>query len=134
MRMETELLALHESGERAFRERPAPAAVVSWLCAEGPGRLLPFSRDLSPGEWRALRLALKEHVIGANIRRCLEASGGAAGPLLLCGGGAADDELVAAVSDALLDAGISVSRANVAGCCGSRYAVALGAALSVASD
>lgn len=131
MRLETEMLALHESGERVFRTTPAPTGSVAWLCVEGPGRLLPFSSTLSPGEWQALRRALKEHVLGANIRRCLGASDETGAPLLLCGGGAADEELVAAVTDGLHALGIPVSRANVAGCQGPRYAVALGAAMSI---
>jgi hypothetical protein len=131
VRMESELLATHESGERVFQELAAPMSTVSWLCARGPGRLLPFSTALAPGDWRALRLALKQHVIGANIRRCLGFVEDAGTPLLLCGGAALDDELVAAVTDALHASGVSVSRADVAGRLGPRYAVALGAALSL---
>ena len=50
----------------------------------------PFSDRLAPEEWRALRLAIKQQVIGANVGRCLKwlrgvDAGGRPSTLLLCG-------------------------------------------------
>jgi hypothetical protein len=56
------------------------------LAAPGPTGLLPFDREHSPAEWRAIRLRLKEAVFAANLRRALRTLGGPLPQVLLVGG------------------------------------------------
>lgn len=110
-RLETPHLLLGEDGGRRFADRPAPPAAVGSLVVPGPAGLLPFSRDLAPAEWRALRLRAKRVALGDNLARLL-----AAGPpqeLVLVGGVAGDDELLR-VLDAVL-VGCVVGRGDVGG-------------------
>ena len=58
-----------EDGRRGFLDVPAPASAVGMLAVEGPGGWLPFDRHHGPGEWRAIRLRLKQAVLAANFRR-----------------------------------------------------------------
>ena len=95
----------------------------------------PFSDRLAPEEWRSLRLAIKQQVIGANVGRCLKwlmgvDEQGRPSTLLLCGGAALDAESVRIVSESLRAMEITVGRANVAGSYGPRYGVALGLLLA----
>lgn len=125
-----------EDGGRRFLDRPAPSGSVGMLVAPGPAGLLPFSRSLTPGEWRAIRLRLKEAVIGTNLRRLLSAVDAPPGQVLLVGGPAADDELVGMLAGSL-PPGLVTGRALVGstvaggedGRLGHRHAAALGLAL-----
>src|SRR5262249_22728224 len=83
-----------EAGSRRFPDRPAPAAAAGMLAAAGPAGLLPFDRQHSPAEWRAIRLRLKEAAFAANLRRALRTLGGSLPQVLLVGGPAGDDELL----------------------------------------
>ena len=126
-----------EDGTRAFLDRPAPAALTGRLAVAGPAGLLPFDDQHTPAEWRALRLQLKEAVLGANLRRVLDPWG--PGPLqaVVVGGPVADDELLGVVARSLPDP-VLVGRGQVgaildaepgAPALGSRYAVAVGLCL-----
>lgn len=123
-----------EDGSRGFLERPAPAAATGMLVATGPAGLLPFDRDHSPAEWRALRLRLKEAIFGANLGRVLGSGAVAAPQVLVVGGPAGDDELLGVLARSLPE-GVAVGRAAVGGTLGGaatlghRYAAALGLAL-----
>lgn len=125
-RIESPQLAIEEDGGRHFLDPPAPAGSVGWLVCQGPGGALPFARHLSGSEWRMLRLALKEAVIGANVRRILPDGAGA--DVVLVGGPAGDDELAEAVGRAV--PGAVIGRADVAGRLGHRWAVAWGLVLA----
>jgi len=66
-RVENPLLVLGEDGSRRFVERALPAATVGSLVAPGPAGPLPFTRTLSPAEWRGLRLRVKRELLGASV-------------------------------------------------------------------
>lgn len=121
-------LAIEEDGGRHFLDPPAPPGTVGWLVCQGPGGALPFARHLGGSEWRMLRLALKEAVIGDNVRRVVPE--GARSEIVLVGGPAGDDELVEAVGRAV--PGAVIGRADVAGQLGHRWAVAWGLVLAAA--
>lgn len=127
-RIDAPQLAIEEDGGRHFLEPPAPPGTVGWLVCQGPGSALPFARHLGGSEWRMLRLALKEAVIGGNVRRALP--DGARSEIVLVGGPAGDDELVEAVGRAV--PGAAIGRADVAGQLGHRWAVAWGLVLAAA--
>ncbi len=134
-RIETPHLAVDESGDRRFLQAPAARGSVGWLVVPGPSGLLPFTKDLAPPEWRALRLALKQQVFGRNLARGLlrlAASGhGSQTPeAVLVGGPAGDEEITDAMHGWLRAQGIS--RANVGGLLGHRWAVAYGLVLLAA--
>lgn len=128
-RIDAPQLAIEEDGGRHFLDPPAPPGTVGWLVCQGPGGPLPFARHLGGSEWRMLRLALKEAVIGDNVRRVLP--DGTASQIVLVGGPAGDDELVEAVGRAL--PGAVIGRADVAGQLGHRWAVAWGLVLAAAT-
>lgn len=128
-RVDAPQLAIEEDGSRHFLDPPAPAGSVGWLVCQGPGGPLPFARHLAGSEWRMLRLALKEAVIGNNARRLLPE--GARSEIVLVGGPAGDDELVEAVGRAVPSA--VIGRADVAGQLGHRWAVAWGLVLAAAA-
>ena len=130
-----------EDASRGFLERPAPPAAAGMLAVPGPAGLLPFDRTHAPAEWRSLRLALKEAVLGANLARVLADREQRPGrQVLVVGGPAGDDELVGVLSRALGDpvvvgraaVGATLGRAPGVAPLGHRYAAALGLALSVA--
>ena len=127
-----------EDGSRGFLDRPAPPAATGMLAVAGPAGLLPFDRRHAPGEWRALRLRLKQAVLAANLGRALRTLGVAPRQVLVVGGPAGDDELVGVLSRSLPD-GVAVGRGRVGGTLGGdpgtgplghRYAAALGLALA----
>jgi hypothetical protein len=124
-RVEAPQVLLAEDGSRTFRDRPAPAEAVGRLVATGPAGLLPFSRTLAPGEWRALRVRLKVELVGGNVARALRTLDVAPRSVVVVGGLAGDDEILAAVSGALPD-DTAVGRGDVAASLGHRYAVAYG--------
>jgi Diol dehydratase reactivase ATPase-like domain/DD-reactivating factor swiveling domain len=122
-----------EDGSRGFLDRPAPAAAAGMLAARGPAGLIPFDRNHSPAEWRAIRLRLKEAVFAVNLRRALGTLGGTLPQVLLVGGPAGDDELLGVLLRAL-PGDIPVGRASVGGTlagapAGHRYAAAVGLGL-----
>lgn len=131
-RIETPHLAIDESGDRRFLDTPATHGSVGWLVTGGPSGDLPFTRSLTCGEWRTMRLALKEQVFGRNARRGLRHLARIdARDIVLVGGPAGDDEIVEAMHGTLQAAmpGASIGRADVAGVLGHRWAVAYGLVL-----
>jgi hypothetical protein len=123
-RVENPQVVLGEDGGRRFVDRPLPPATVGSLVVPGPAGLLPFTRTLSPAEWRSLRLRVKREILGRNISRCMDALGTTTADVLLVGGVAGDSELLR-----ILDLPQLVGRADVAGCLGHRWAVAYGLTL-----
>jgi len=126
-----------EDGRRGFLDVPAPASAAGMLAVEGPGGWLPFDRHHSPGEWRAIRLRLKQAALAANFRRAVRTLGQDPAQVLVVGGPAGDEELLGVLARSLPD-GVAVGRGDVGGTCpggplGHRYAVALGLALVPAS-
>ncbi len=126
-----------EDGSRGFLEVPAPASAAGMLAVDGPGGWLPFDRHHGPGEWRAIRLRLKQAVLAANFRRAVRTLGQdlvQGVQVLVVGGPAGDEELLGVLARSLPD-GVAVGRGDVGGTCpggplGHRYAVALGLALA----
>jgi Diol dehydratase reactivase ATPase-like domain/DD-reactivating factor swiveling domain len=127
-RVEAPQVLLAEDGTRAFQDRPAPTDAVGRLVVPSAVGLLPFSRTMAPGEWRALRVRLKVELVGGNVARGLRTLGAEPRSVVVVGGLAGDDEILAAVSGAL-PAGTAVGRGDVAGSLGHRYAVAYGLVL-----
>jgi hypothetical protein len=126
-----------EDGSRGFLPGWVAAALVGMLAVEGPAGLMPFDRQHTPAEWRALRLRLKEAVFGVNLRRVLAEFGAGAARALVVGGPAEDEELLGIVSRSL-PTSVVVGRARVGGmleagpgvpALGCRYAAALGLCL-----
>jgi hypothetical protein len=125
-----------EDGRRGFLDVPAPASAAGMLAVEGPGGWLPFDRRHGPGEWRAIRLRLKQAVLAVNFRRAVRDLGQdpvRGMQVLVVGGPAGDEELLGVLARSLPD-GVAVGRGDVGGICpggplGHRYAVALGLAL-----
>jgi DD-reactivating factor swiveling domain/Diol dehydratase reactivase ATPase-like domain len=112
---------------------PAPASAAGMLAVEGPGGWLPFDRRHGPGEWRAIRLRLKQAVLAENFRRAVRTLGQDPAQVLVVGGPAGDEELLSVLARSLPD-GVAAGRGDVGGTCpggplGHRYAVALGLAL-----
>ena len=123
-----------EDGSRGFLDVPAPASAAGMLAVEGPGGWLPFDRRHGPGEWRAIRLRLKQAVLAANFRRAVRTSGQRPVQVIVVGGPAGDEELLSVLTWSLPD-GVAVGRGDVGGTCpgkplGHRYAVALGLAMA----
>jgi hypothetical protein len=123
-----------EDGRRGFLDVPAPASAAGMLAVEGPGGWLPFDRRHGPGEWRAIRLRLKQAVLAENFRRAVRTLGQDPAQVLVVGGPAGDEELLSVLARSLPD-GVAVGRGDVGGTCpggplGHRYAVALGLALA----
>jgi hypothetical protein len=128
-RLESPHVLLGEDGRRDFTDRPAPGDAVGALTVPGPAGLLPFSRELSPAEWRALRLRIKRAALGDNLARLVGAmSAGVRGRDVVLVGGVSGDPEILRVLDAALD-GAAVGRADVAGELGHRWAVAYGLTL-----
>jgi hypothetical protein len=107
------------------------------LVVEGPGGLLPFDRRHGPGEWRAIRLRLKQAVLAANFQRAMRTLGPGARQVLVVGGPAGDEELLGVIARSL-PAATAVGRGHAGDHLkvrdgeplGHRYAVALGLALA----
>jgi hypothetical protein len=126
-----------EDGARGFLDVAAPASAAGMLVVDGPGGWLPFDRRHGPGEWRAIRLRLKQAVLAANFTRAVRELGldlAQGIQVLVVGGPAGDEELLAVLTRSLPD-GAAVGRGDVGGTCpggplGHRYAVALGLALA----
>jgi hypothetical protein len=126
-----------EDGRRGFLDVPAPASAAGMLAVEGPGGWLPFDRRHGPGEWRAIRLRLKQAILAVNFRRAvrnLDLDLVLGTQVLVVGGPAGDEELLGVLAGSLPD-GVAVGRGDVGGTCpggplGHRYAVALGLALA----
>ena len=120
-----------------FASCPA-AGEESALWKAGPAGLLPFDREHSPAEWRAIRLRLKEAVFAVNLRRALRTLGGPLPQVLLAGGPAGDDELLGVLLRSL-PGDVPVGRASVGGTldgppAGHRYAAAVGLGLSALAE
>jgi Diol dehydratase reactivase ATPase-like domain/DD-reactivating factor swiveling domain len=123
-----------EDGRRGFLDVPAPSSAAGMLAVEGPGGWLPFDRRHGPGEWRVIRLRLKQAVLAANFRRAVRTLGQDPAQVLVVGGPAGDEELLGVLGRSRPD-GVAVGRGDVGGTCpdgplGHRYAVALGLALA----
>lgn len=127
-RIESPHLAIDESDDRRFLDQPAAGGSVGWLVTAGPSGALPFSRSLTLGQWRTMRMALKEQVFGRNLRRALQALNVLGErDIVLVGGPAGDEEILAAMHAWIPDA--TFGRAEVAGLLGHRWAVAYGLVL-----
>ncbi len=127
-----------EDGSRGFLPASAPASAAGMLVVDGPGGLLPFDRRHGPGEWRAIRIRLKQAVLARNLQRAVRTLGADPGQILVVGGPAGDEELLGVLARSLPD-GTAVGRGDVGGTCegeplGHRYAVALGLALDPMPD
>jgi hypothetical protein len=123
-----------EDGTHGFLAAPAPASAAGMLAVDGPGGLLPFDRRHGPGEWRAIRLRLKEAVLAANFRRAVATLGCELSQVLVVGGPAGDEELLGVITRSL-PPGAAVGRGDCGGTAageplGHRYAVALGLTLA----
>jgi Diol dehydratase reactivase ATPase-like domain/DD-reactivating factor swiveling domain len=123
-----------EDGRRGFLDVPAPVSAAGMLAVEGPGGWLPFDRRHGPGEWRAIRLRLKQAVLAANFGRAVRTLGQDPVQVIVVGGPAGDEELLGVLARSLPD-GVAVGRGDVGGASpggplGHRYAVALGLALA----
>ena len=90
-----------EDGNRGFLDVPAPASAAGMLVVEGPGGWLPFDRHRGPGEWRAIRLRLKQAVLAANFGRAVRTLGRDPAQVLVVGGPAGDEELLGVLSRSL---------------------------------
>ena len=121
-RVEGPYVLVAEDGTRRFLDVAAAAGSVGWLVVPGPAGALPFHRNLTPGEWRSLRLRLKRSVLGDNMAR--GAAGDVEGDVIVVGGPAGDDEVLDCVARAL--PGAVPGRGDVAGVLGHRWAVAWG--------
>jgi hypothetical protein len=126
-----------EDGSRGFLAVSAPASAAGMLVVEGPGGLLPFDRRHGPGEWRAIRLRLKQAVLAANFERAMRTLGPHARQVLVVGGPAGDEELLGVIAhslpaDAAVGRGHSGDHLKIRDGepLGHRYAVALGLALA----
>ena len=118
-----------EDGTRGFLDSPAPASATGMLAVGGPGGPLPFDRRHGPGEWRAIRLRIKQSVLGGNLARAMHAVTEQPSQILIVGGPAGDDELLPVIARSI-PGDIPIGRGNVAGHLGHRYAVAYGLALA----
>jgi hypothetical protein len=83
-----------EDGSRGFLPARAPAPAAGMLVVDGPGGLLPFDRRHGPGEWRIIRLRLKQAVLAGNFQRAVRTLGADPGQILVVGGPAGDEELL----------------------------------------
>lgn len=133
-RVETPFTLHHEDGSRSFLGEPAPPDTLARLCAIDGRRLVALPAQLAPEVWSRLRRAAKREVLAFNVRRALDAVGGAPrGELvLLVGGCAADAEVVDVVAGELEGQDLAVARGNVLGRHGPRAAVAVGLVLTFA--
>ena len=126
-RAEAPNLVSTEDGQRQFSAAPQSTHNLGWLTATGPAGPLPFAAHLTLGEWRQLRLALKEAVIGHNLARILTSPPNVETSVVLVGGPAGDDEVFESLVHQL-PWGL-LGRGNVAGILGHRWAVAYGLTL-----
>ncbi len=126
-RVEAPHLIANEDGQRQFSDSPLPSNSLGWLTAPGPAGPLAFAANLPLGEWRQLRLALKEAVIGQNLARMLTRPPTEQASVVLVGGPVGDDELFESLVRQLPWA--LLGRGNVAGMLGHRWAVAYGLTL-----
>ena len=133
-RVETPFTLHHEDGTRSFLGEPAPPDALARLCALDGGRLVALPAALAPEVWGRLRRAAKQQVLGFNVRRAIDAAGGAPrGELvLLVGGCAADREVLDVIAADLEGPDLAVARGNVLGRHGPRAAVAVGLVLRFA--
>lgn len=131
LRVETPHTVHDEDGTRRFVDAPMPPATLARLCYMRGDTPMPFADRLAPEEWGSLRLAIKRHVIGASVSRCLRWLPERPRALLVCGGAALDTESVRIVAETVRRLDITVGRANVNGSYGPRCAVALGLILAL---
>jgi Diol dehydratase reactivase ATPase-like domain/DD-reactivating factor swiveling domain len=134
VRVETPFTLHHENGSRSFLGDPAPPDTLARLCALDGKRLVALPGQLAPEVWCRLRLAAKRQVLAFNVRRAMDAVGGAPrGELvLLVGGCAVDHEVFDVVAGELEGQDLTVARGNVLGRHGPRAAVAVGLVLTFA--
>ncbi len=130
VRIDSPHVVVAEDGSRSFASPTPSRGALGAVAIAGPAGWLVVSQQLSGSEWRALRLAVKQDVLGGGIRRLLASGLSLPSALVVVGGPAGDDETVRTLSD-VLGPDISVGRGAVAGVLGHRYAVAYGLALAV---
>jgi hypothetical protein len=131
-RVETPFTLHHEDGTRSFLGAPAPPDALARLCALDGKRLVALPAQLAPEVWCRLRRAAKQEVLAFNVRRAIDAAGGAPrGELvLLVGGCAVDHEVLDVVAAELEGQDLAVARGNVLGRHGPRAAVSVGLVLT----
>lgn len=134
VRVEGPQLVHLEDGGRRYLEATMAPEVVGRLVRLGGARVAAFDLPLAPEEWRGLRLALKEGVLGANVERILDTLDEAPREILTAGGAAEDEELVQILGERLRPRGIVVGRANVGGRFGPRHAVTFGLMLMLTKE
>ncbi|HZR49601.1 MAG TPA: diol dehydratase reactivase ATPase-like domain-containing protein [Streptosporangiaceae bacterium] len=117
-----------EDGTRGFLDAPAPPSAAGMLAVSGPGGWLPFDRRRSPGEWRVIRLRIKQDVLRKNLQRGMRTAGADPSQILVVGGPAGDEELLAVIGRSV-PGGPAIGRGNVGGTLGHRYAAAFGLAV-----
>ncbi len=131
-RIDTPSIASRETQTQDFLPTEVPGSLVGWLAVNGPTGALPFSRNLTLGDWRQLRLAAKRAVIEDNVRRI---SGGLqidSPTAVAVGGPVGDREILECLSSAL--PALAIGRGDVAGTLGHRFAVAYGLVLLAAQE
>ena len=131
-RIDTPSIASRETQTQDFLPTEVPGSLVGWLAVNGPAGALPFSRNLTLGDWRQLRLAAKRAVIEDNVRRI---SGGLqidCPTAVAVGGPVGDREILECLSSAL--PALAIGRGDVAGNLGHRFAVAYGLVLLAAQE
>jgi hypothetical protein len=135
VRVETPFALHHEDGSRSFLGEPAAPDTLARLCAVDGKRLVALPAQLAPEVWGRLRRAAKREVLGFNVRRAIDAAGGAPrGELvLLVGGCASDPEVLDLIAGELEGDDLAVARGNVLGRHGPRAAVAVGLVLTYAN-
>ncbi len=133
-RVETPFTLHHEDSSRSFLGEPAPPETLARLCAVDGKRLVALPAPLAPEVWRGLRRTAKREVLGFNVRRALDAAGGArrGEVVLLVGGCAADHEVLDVIAAELESQDLTVARGNVLGRHGPRAAAAVGLVLTFA--
>ncbi len=99
-----------EDGRRGFLDVPAPASAAGMLAVEGPGGWLPFDRHHSPGEWRAIRLRLKQAVLAGNFRRAVRTLGQDPAQVLVVGGPAGDSAATSSGESTMVKSAPSIPR------------------------
>ena len=131
-RVETPFTLHHEDGSRSFLGEPAPPSTLARLCALDGSALVPLPAPLAPEIWRGLRRAAKRDVLGGNLKRALDATGGLPRGelLLLVGGCATDGEVLDLVAAGVEDRDLAIARGNILGRHGPRAAVAVGLVLT----
>lgn len=131
-RIDTPSIASSETQTQDFLPTGVPGSLVGWLAVNGPVGALPFSRNLTLGDWRLLRLAAKRAVIEDNVRRISRGLQVDSPTAVAVGGPVGDREILECLSSAL--PALAIGRGDVAGTLGHRFAVAYGLVLLASQE